>query len=168
MNTSINNNGKLGEIVSQKSILEKIRSKYILKWIFSNLHAKKLFNFIKYNKKIQNSFDFSADDYKTLSEIEIEIIPFQQRHHYFQSKFISVYEENKLYYHIYFDNSQEEIKRNYLFYFEDVGKIRVKLDYHLDSFLDLFKDCECIRSINFKRFYRNNIKSMNSMFHSCL
>ena len=81
MNTSINNNGKLGEIVSQKSILEKIRSKYILKRIFSKLHEKKLFNFIKYNKKIQNSFDFSADDYKTLSEIEIEIIPFQQRHH---------------------------------------------------------------------------------------
>ena len=46
-------------------------------------------------------------------------------------------------------------------------KIKIIIDYQVKSFKDLFKRCECIESINFKKFYRNNITDMSYMFDGC-
>ena len=38
----------------------------------------------------------------------------------------------------------------------------------MTSFSYLFSDCKSIESINFKKFYRNNIIDMHGMFYKCL
>ena len=39
-----------------------------------------------------------------------------------------------------------------------IFKNKIIIDYQVKSFKDLFFLCECIESINFKKFYRNNVK----------
>ena len=46
-------------------------------------------------------------------------------------------------------------------------KIKVIIDYQVKSFKELFYWCKCIESINFKKFYRNNITDMSWMFNGC-
>ncbi len=64
---------------SNKDILNKIRSSYILKRIFENINQKNRLELIKYNKKFQKRLTIKLKDYKKYSEtyapIEIEIIP---------------------------------------------------------------------------------------------
>ena len=96
------------------------------------------------------------DNSETFTPIEIEIIPTKGKY----GKFIDIKENDKLYYHIYFNDNKEEIKNKYEIYEEDkVTKIKIIIDYQVKSFKYLFSSCECIESINFKKFYRNN--SMN-------
>ena len=49
-----------------------IKSSYILKKIFNNLYKKKVFDLIKYNKKIQQRLNISINDFKNYNEL-IEI-----------------------------------------------------------------------------------------------
>ena len=81
-----------------------------------------------------------------------------------------VFDENdKLYYHIYFNDNKEQIKNKYKIDEEDkVKKIKIIIDYQVKSFKYLFSWCKCIESINFKKFYRNNITDMSFMFDECL
>ena len=65
-----------------------------------------------------------------------------------------------MYFHIYFHNNNEEIKRNYLNENENVKKIKIIIDYQIKSFENLFKICKCVEYIYFKKFYRNNINNM--------
>ena len=74
-----------------------------------------------------------------------------------KDKFINIPEEDKEYYHIYFDNSNEEIKRDYLKEKEKVNTIKMIIDYQVTSFKELFKNCKHINSIFFKKFTRINI-----------
>ena len=46
-------------------------------------------------------------------------------------------------------------------------KIKIIIDYQVKSFNKLFFKCYCIESINFKKFYRNNIIDMSWMFNGC-
>ena len=46
--------------------------------------------------------------------------------------------------------------------------IKIIIDYHVKSLAELFLDCDCIESIYFKKFYRNNINNMDHMFFLCL
>ena len=73
---------------------------------------KKKLEIVKYNKKIQNRINLSVKDYKEYSEtftpIEIEIIPTKGKY----GKFINIKENDELYYHIYFNDNREEIKKN--------------------------------------------------------
>ena len=59
--------------------LENIKSKLILKTIFNKINKVKLFNIIRFNKKIQNKIGINIKDYQNYSEnytpIKIEIIP---------------------------------------------------------------------------------------------
>ena len=71
--------------------------------------------------------------------------------------------ENKIYYHIYFNDNKEEIKKNYLNKNENVSKIKIIINYQIKSFEKLFENCECIEYIYFKKFYRNNINNMKYM-----
>ena len=120
---------------------------------------KKKLEIVKYNKKIQTRINLSVIDYKEYSEIftpiEIEIIPTKDQY----GKFININKNDELFYHIYFNDNKEEIKNKYKIDEKDkVTKIKVIIDYQVKSFKELFYWCKCIESINFKKFYRNNVK----------
>ena len=62
----------------------------------------------------------------------------------------------------------KEIKNKYeINKIDKVTKIKIIIDYQIKSFKELFSDCYCIESINFKKFYRNNITDMSYMFYGC-
>ena len=156
---------------------EKIESKYIFKNLKSDCFLQKLFNYlikkksldiIKYNNNIKDRINISIKDYKEYSEIyssiEIEMKAVNNKY----GKFINISKENEIYYHIYFNNNKKEIKRNYLNENENIEKIKIIIDYQIESFEELFMNCECIEYINFKKFSRNNIiNNMGSMFSGC-
>ena len=122
---------------------------------------------IKYNKNIKNRINININDYKEYSEnyssIEIEIEPVKSKY----GKFINIKKEEEIYYHIYFNNNKEEIKRNYINKNEEIKIIKIKIDYQIKSFEKLFYLCDCIESIYFKKFYRNNINNISRMFSGC-
>ena len=153
-------------ITIRSSILENIKSKYILKKIFDLLQENKLLGIIRYNKKIQKRINLSIKYYKEYSEIytpiEIELIPFKNNF----GEFINNKGKER-YYHIYCDDNKEEAKRNYLRRDDKVSKIKIIIDYQIKSFNCLFYSCKCLESIRFIKFYRNNIINMRGMFNSC-
>ena len=154
--------------IKPKYILESIKSNYILQIIFVYLSKKKSLDIIKYNKRIQKRKNISIKNYKEYPEIystiEIEIIPSIDKH----GKFINFSQKDEAYYHIYFNNNTKEIKRNYIYENEKINLIKIIIDYQVESFEDLFYDCECIESINFTKFNRKNINNMSGMFYNCL
>ena len=154
------------KIKESKININNIKSKYILKKIFGNLEMNKLLRIIIFNKKIQKKLNINIEDYKKcFSSIEIEISPYTNQY----GKFINILnEEDKLYYHIYFNDNKEEIKRNYFSSEDKVERIKIIIDYRIISFEKLFENCLCIFSINFKNFSRNNIYNMSYMFSGCL
>ena len=86
-----------------------IKSKYILKLIFGKLQKNKLLGIIRYNKKLQKLLCIDINNYKIeYCKIEIEIIPFENTY----GKFINMNNKDESYYHIYFNDNKEEIKRN--------------------------------------------------------
>ena len=115
MKSSINvskENNKENESAKPNPIIENIKSRYILSKIYNNMTKKKKLEIVKYNKKVQNRLDLGVKDYKeyseTYSSIEIEIIPTKGKY----GKFININENDELYYHIYFNDNKEEIKKN--------------------------------------------------------
>ena len=127
---------------------------------------KKSLEIIKYNKELKNRINIRIKEYKEYSEmyssIEIEIKPVKNKY----GRFINM-NENDIYYHIYFNDNKEEIKRNYLNKNENVSKIKIIINYQIKSFEKLFENCECIEYIYFKKFCRNNINNMGNMFFGC-
>ena len=144
-----------------------IKSIYILQKFFENLPQKKSLEICKYNKNIQQRLNLRINDYKkfceSYSSIIIDIIPVT----YDYGVFINFNEEDEKYYHIYFNNSKEEIKRKYIKKHEKVNNINIKINYQVESFYKLFYDCKCIKSIYFKKYLRNNINNMSKMFANC-
>ena len=148
----------------KETYIENIKSKYIYKRIFGNLPKKKLLQIMKYNKKAQNSLNIKEKDFKEFTDIEIEIYPAFKKY----GKFINlINKDEKKYFHMYFDDSKEEIKRNSIRKKAKVKKIRIIINYKVKSLNRLFENCECIESIYFNKFDRDNIKNMNSMFYYC-
>ena len=171
-------NKKENESAKPNPIIENIKSRYILSKIYNNITIKKKLKIVKCNNKIQNRLNLSIKDYKEYyDEIEIEIIPKKSKY----GEFIKVDENDKLYYHIYFNDNKKEIKNKYRikeedgvikheYYIEEedkVTKIEIIIDYQVKSFQKLFYKCYCIESINFKKFYRNNISDMSWIFCDC-
>ena len=121
-----------------------LKSDYFLQKVFNNLLKRKSLDIIKYNKNIKNRINISIKDYKEYTEIyspiEIEIKLIHNK----SGKFINIKEEDKKYYHIYFNNNKEEIKRYFLISNENVTKLKIIIDYQVKSFKDLFSECECI------------------------
>ena len=119
---------------------------------------------------MQNRLNLSINDYKKYSQlyssIEIEL-KLDNNENYEKNKFINIADDERKYYHIYFDNSNEEIKRNYLKEKEIINKIKIIIDYQVKSFKELFDHCEYINSIFLKKFYRINITDMSKMFYKC-
>ena len=161
---NISNNEKLKKIKS-KVYIDDLKSKLILQKIFGHMKKPKSLEFMKYNKKIQKRLNLDFKFYKYYSQhnssIEIELMISDDKY----GIFINITDKN--YYHIYFDNSEEEIKRNYLNENEKVKSIKIIIDYQVISFKELFSNCTCISSIFFKKFYRINITNMSYMFFNC-
>ena len=154
------------EINKIKSIdkFENLINDYFLHILFNYLEKKKLLDILKYNKHIKKRINININDYKEClekySSIEIEIKTMNNKCGFF----INILYENSIYYHIYFNNKKEKIKRNYINENEKIKIIKIKIDYQIKSFKDLFHNCKCIESISFKKFYRNDIKDMSNMF----
>ena len=147
------------------NLLQCIKSKNILKYIFENIKKNKRLNLVKYNKSIQGRLEIGIDDYiKEYSKIEIEIIPKINM----VTKFINITkEEDESHYHIYFNDDEFETKRTWLTFKENVSRIKIILDYEFKSFKRLFSDGKNIEQISFKKFNRKDITDMSNMFSYC-
>ena len=162
-------NGKQQELNKKesKALIQNITCDYFLQDLFEFLTQKKSLDIVKYNNNMKKRIEIHINDYKEYSQnyssIEIEIIPANNKY----GRFINYKKEEEIYYHIYFNNNKEEIKRNYLSRVDKVKTINIMIDYHVKSFRNLFDKCECIESINFKIFNRDNINNMSGMFYRC-
>ena len=140
-------------------IFENLKSKYILQKIFGNLKENKFLKIIKHSKEFQIRLDVNINNYKKYTEIEIEIIPKINE----SGVFINIpNKEDELYFHIFFNDNKDEIKRTYFNNNENISKIKIIIDYPAKSLYRLFKNCECIERINFKKFNISNINTHNS------
>ena len=152
--------------LNSKIYFENLKSDYFLQKVFEYIKRNKSLAIIKCNKKMQNRLNINIKDYKEYSEIyssiEIEIIPIKNKY----SEFINI-EGDKSYYHIYFNDDKKEIKKYSIDEDDKISKIKIIIDYQIKSFKKLLNDCDCIKSINFKKFHRNNITNMSYMFYGC-
>ena len=157
------------KLTNSNNILNNLKSDYFIRILFEYMSKGKSLKTIKYNKNIQKRMDININNYKDYSEkytsIELEIIPMKDKY----GKFINIKEEDKEYYHIYFnDNKENEIKSTSIKKNHNIAKINIIIDYQNESLSNLFDNCRCIESINFKKFYRNNITNMSYMFNVCI
>ena len=83
--------------------INNIKSKYILKQIFDNLHKIKMLNIIRYNNNLKNNLEITLNDYVECRYIEIDIIPVKNK----SGKFINL-TANEEYYHLYFNNNKKK------------------------------------------------------------
>ena len=148
--------------------LKNLQSDYFIQKFFGYMSERKYLETIRYNKSIQKRINININHYKAYSEtktsIELDIIPMKGKY----GKFININEEDKKYFHIYFnDNKKKEIENTSLYKDDNVSKISIIIDYQIKSFSKLFYYCECIESIKFKKFYRNNVTDMSGMFSGC-
>ena len=168
---SINNaskeNKKENESAKPNPIIDNLKSDYFLQKLYDTMPKKKKLEIVNYNKRIQTRLNLSVKDYKEYSKayssIELELVPAKGK----LGEFINIDENDKLYFHIYFNDNKEEIKNKYRinktegmtkheYYIEEedkVTKIKIIIDYQVKSFQKLFYGCECIESINFKKFF---------------
>ena len=135
--------------MKSKDIFKNLKSDFFIQKVFYNLLKKKSLDIIKYNNNIKKRINISIKDYKEYSEIyssiEIEIKPVNNKY----GEFINM-NENKIYYHIYFNDNKEEIKRNYFNKNDNVSKFKIIIDYQVKSFKELFCYCEYIEYICLK------------------
>ena len=148
--------------------LKNVKSHYIILKFFEYLTERKYLETIRYSKRIQKRINININHFKayyeTKTSIELDIIPMKGKY----DKFININEEDKKYYHIYFnDNKKQEIENTSLCKDDIVSKITIIIDYQIKSFKGLFSNCECIESIYFKKIYRNNKNNTNDMFFFC-
>ena len=121
------------------------------------MSSKKSLEIIKNNKRNQKKLEININTYKnyceTFSSIIIEMIPIPN----LCGTFINIpKEEDKPYYHIYFNDNSDEIKRNYLNEKEKVNTIKLIIDYQVKSLKKLFFYCDNISSIKIFKIYRFN------------
>ena len=156
------------KLVDSNNMLKNLRSDYFISKFFEFIPRKKLLKTIKYNKSIQKRIDININHYKVFSEqyssIELEIIPIKGEY----GPFIKIAEEDKKYYHIYFnDNKENEINNTFINENHNASKINITIDYQVKSFSNLFEYCKCIESFEFKKFCRKNVTNMSDMFNGC-
>ena len=158
---------QLNKINSKDTIFKNLKNDFFLEKIFNNLNKKKSLVIVKYNKNIKKRINININDYKEYSgkysSIEIEIKPVSNKY----GQFINIKKEDKNYYHIYFNNNKKEIKRNYIKEGEQIKIIKIIINYQIESLENLFYSCKYIESINFKKFFRNNMTNMSGMFYRC-
>ena len=123
--------------LKSKDKFENLKCDYFLNKLFNNLERKKTLNIVKYNKKTKKRMNIINNDYKEYTEkyspIEIEIKPVNNTY----GTFINFKNEDEEYYHIYFNNNKEEIKRNRINKGEHITIIKIIIDYQVKSFVEL-------------------------------
>ena len=96
------------------------------------LKESKYLSLIKYNKSFQQILNISLENYKTYLSIEIELT-LKEKLKKGKNNFICNNSNNIFlrkptsYYHIYFDDNKEEIKKNYIKSSDKVNKIKIML-----------------------------------------
>ena len=147
------------------NFLAGIKNNFILKQIFADFEENKWLNIIRYNKIIQNRLNIDIKYYKKIYlQIKIEIFPSKNR----KGLFINIPEKKESYFNIFFSGKEGKQKQNYIDKGDKIKKIIVKIDYGIKSLNKLFKDCICIKKVNFVRFNRKDpIKNMSHMFSGC-
>ena len=94
--------------------LRKVKSHYIIQKFFEYISERKSLEIIRYNKSIQKRINININHYKAFSEeyssIELDIIPMEGKY----GKFINIEEEDKKYFHIYFNDNKEDVKKTEL------------------------------------------------------
>ena len=97
--------------IESKNIFKNLKSNYILKKLLNNLLKGKSLNIIKYNNNIKNRINVNINNYieylEIYSPIEIDIKPANNKY----GTFININKEKEIYFHIYFNNNKEEIKK---------------------------------------------------------
>ena len=123
---------KQSKFIDSNNKLRNVKSNYILKKFFEYMTERKSLETIRYNKSIQKRVDININHYKAYSEkyssIELDIIPIKDKY----GKFININEEDKKYFHIYFnDNKNREIENTSLNKNDNVSKISIIIDYQI-------------------------------------
>ena len=171
MNSSSIKDTKKEEEPNQKNLdnqLTIIKSNYFLQKLFDYIPERTSLEIIRFNITTQKRLNININNYKKCAEIyspiEIEIVPRKNK----IGQFINIKDKkDEKYYHIYFNDNKEEVKKRNLTKEDTVSKIKIKINHQIESFEELFNNCECIESIDFKLFYRINITNMKSMFNGC-
>ncbi len=88
-----------------------LRSDYFMQKLFDYMQEKISLKIIKCNINLQKRLKININNYKDFAEkfssIELEIIPNQNEY----GPFINIKEEDKKYFHIYFNDNKGEIKK---------------------------------------------------------
>ena len=146
MSNEISSKDEILKQVKSKANLENIKSDYMLKNLFNIMKKNISFKIVKYNKKLQKRLNLNFNSYKDYSQlyspIEIEIKIWENQYDKYnifeqsnkKNMFINKLDEVKEFYHIYFDNSYEEIKKSYLNDNEKVNTIKIIIDHQVKSF----------------------------------
>ena len=168
----MNNNNKV-EVKQKISLWKKIKSKYILKRICQVLNKEIILKIINYNKSFQKILNIDLSDYMKFSETEIEITLSDNKYIKYcrNIPFINFNnEEDESFYHIYYNNSNEEIKsKNKNYISSNLKKIKVIIEFKVKSLFKLFNSCNYVEKINFIRYRKNNktLTDMSYMFSGC-
>ena len=145
---NISNVSKMNQFQS-KNIFEDLKSDYFLQKVCNYITRKKVLDIMKYNKRLQKRIKLNINDYIQFSQLYSSIIIELNLVENNYDKFINITEKEKEFFHIYFDNSNEEIKRYLINENEKVKMIKIIIDCQVKSFKKLFDNCKCISSIIF-------------------
>jgi len=147
-------------------MLEKISSKYILKYLFDFIGDKKKLK-ITHGSNLQKQLEITLDDYKKIfNQIEIEIdIDKSEKEE--KINFLRTFGEEESLYEIYFDNRRIIPLKKYITPSDNVSKIKVVLDEKIKSLSWMFAQCKNIKKIKVIKDKRNDITDMSYMFYNC-
>ena len=133
--------------------LRNLQSDYFIQKFFGYISERKYLETIRYNKSIQKRINININHYKAYSEtktsIELDIIPMKGKY----GKFININEEDKKYFHIYFNvNKKKEIENTSLYKDDNVSKISIILIIKLNHFQNYFLIVDVLNPLNLKNF----------------
>ena len=98
-------------LIKPKNQCINIKSDYILKRLFGIMPTRITLKIIKCNINMQKRLNININNYKDFfkkfSTIELEIIPIKYKY----GPFIKIKEEDKKYFHIYFNDNKKEMKK---------------------------------------------------------
>ena len=145
------------------NMFNNIYSIYRLRNLFGLLNEKVLLGILKYNKKLQNKLNIRINNYiDCYNKIEIEVVADKILSNISENiKFINIPKKDESYYHIFFNDNPNEVKKNYLTKEDNVSKVKIIIDPKIKSLNSLFQTCFYINKISFIKFNREDINDMN-------
>ena len=91
------------------NMLKKIKSQFFISKIFDYMKKNKSLEIIKINRSIQKLMKIDLNTYRECSTVIIvELVPLKNA----VGKFINIKEGEEKYFHIFFNDSKNEIKKN--------------------------------------------------------